>query len=183
MTKQTEEQPENNTKQTKLPEVVNPRHKQVMDLLLTGMAKSKAYQQIYPKCSSVGSACKQVRAILANPENKAYFDQATEHKKYYIDQKNQITLDGTANILRGVITQAQNIVHSAEKSTDQINALKLMKDTAIEHAKLLGQGTYDPAIKYQIEAAKEQLKQIQAEQENKDKLQEPQDNALEALLS
>jgi hypothetical protein len=181
MDQQPEDTRQTSTKLNKLPEVVNPRHKLVMDNLISGMAKAKAYQSIYPKCLSASAAFQQVRTIMANTENKAYYEAALEHKKYYINQKNQLTLDGTAAILFEVIRMAKVEATDHEaRPGDRVNALKLMKDTAIDYSKLIGHGTYDPAIKYQIEAAQEELKALQLA---KDKATPPEDDELAKLIN
>ena len=181
MDNQTSEEQQSSTKPPKLPEVMNSSHKLVMDNLIHGMSKAKAYQAIDKNCHSNSGAFKQVKTIMSIPENKAYYTAALEHKKYYINQNNQLTLDGTAAILFEVIKLSRLEVNDSEsRPGERVNALKLMKDTAIEYAKLIGHGTYDPAIKMQIQAAQDELKQLQDEK----KKQLPQeDDALAKLIN
>ncbi len=186
MDKQTEQA--TNTQQ--LPTILNDRHKRVVDNLLMGMGKAKAYQSIYPRCKSNQAAWSQVKNIMARPECIAYYESELEHKQRFIDKSNCITVDQAASLNKSAISQLQRIADKCEAKQDYgiaITAISNMAKVVDNAAKQTGIGAYDPTIREQIALKKRALKQQEKLQDDNDKEQQrlAQDNSttIQALTS
>ena len=144
--------------------VINDKHKKVVDNILTGMGKAKAYRQIYNRCNSDSAAWHALRAIMKRPEVKAYYESELEHKQKYIAKDNELTINQLQQINKSALNQLQRLADKAEADNNYgqaNNALNNILKAVDNVAKQLGIGAYDPSIKL---VTQNKLRELQEEQ-------------------
>ena len=162
---------------------LSEKHRMIIDNALTGMAESKAYQLVYPNCKSTQGACSAFRRVMQKPEAIAYFQQQKKHRETYINEKNQLEIDGIAGIYNEGITLGRMMAITANQIDDPCKRVKALRDAAStlltaakDYAMVMGKGAFDPAIKFKLAITEAELKKAQREQDDKQKRIEDSDN-------
>ena len=159
----------------------NPSHKMVLDNLIDGMPKLDAYNAAYPKCNTASSAYKQINNWFKNEDYRLYYENGLERKKYFVNKKNQLNIDGVAATNMRMIKLAEEIARTAEKDSDRINAINTVAKITDLHSRQLGLGTFDPSLKNEMSI---KIKALEAQvQQAESKLLVKDDTALEDMIN